>query len=423
MIALAIIGFMLLMLFAGVPIAFALWFSGLMAVLVFHLSSLTQVAQSLYSTLDNFILLAIPFFILTGNIIVRGNVATPLFSLIQMLTRRLPGGSAIGTSIGCAAFGAMTGSSVAAAGALARMTTVELTRLGYSTQMVSGLLAAGGTLAILIPPSVSLVLYGSLAQQSVSQLFIAAVAPGLLLAAALTIVTFLLARKHHEAEAIRRAPLSEYARLFLRATPAIGIPFIILGGIFSGLFTPTEAAAVASLYAGFLVLIVFRSVGLWEMALVFADSAKATASILFIVSGAIFLGHVCTLAGLPREVVALMEHFNLDWWQFLMVINVLLLVLGCFLDGFTLMTVITPLLLPAVLAVGIDPVHFAIVLVVNIEIGTITPPIGLNLFVISSISRIPLQTVSRGVLPYLAAISLVLILLSFVPQISLFAIR
>ncbi|MEZ5812619.1 MAG: TRAP transporter large permease [Rhizobiaceae bacterium] len=424
MVAVQILGVMLLFLFIGVPIGFALWFAGLFAVLVFRLSSLTQVAQSLYSTLDNFVLLAIPFFILAGNIIVRGNVATPLFQLIQSSTRRLPAGAAIGTSLGCAAFGAMTGSSVAAAAALARTTTQELKRLGYDAGFISGMLAAGGTLAILIPPSVSLVIYGSLAKISVGSLFIAAVIPGILMAAALTTTTWIVATRRYGVEnRLEPASREELMRQALMALPAIGIPVIILGGIFSGLFSPTEAAAVASLYAGALVCFVFRNVGLRDLSEVFIDSAKSTATILFIVSGAIFIGHVCTLAGLPNDVIALLEAYDLSWWEFLMLVNVMLLVLGFFLDGFTLTTVVTPLMLPSVLAAGVDPFHFAIVLVVNIEIAAITPPIGLNLFVISSVSDVPVGDVARGVLPFLVVLVVMLILFTFVPEISLFTLK
>ncbi|MGE0503567.1 MAG: TRAP transporter large permease [Rhizobiaceae bacterium] len=424
MVALQILAMMLVFLFIGVPIGFALWFTGLFAVFVFNLSSLTQVAQSLYSTLDSFVLLAIPFFILAGNIIVRGGIATPMFGLIQSVTRRLPGGAAIGSSLGCAAFGAMTGSSVAAAAALAKTMMHELTRLGYGAGFVAGLLAAGGTLAILIPPSVSLVLYGALSHTSVGDLFLAAVVPGLMTAGALTLTTWYVARRRYPVDP-NMQPLERGVvfRHFLKAIPALGIPVIILGGIFAGLFTPTEAAAVACVYAVALVLFLFRNVGVTELALVFSESAKSTASIMFIVSGAIFVGHVCTLAGLPRTIVSLLEYYELTWWQFLILINLLLLVLGCFLDGFTITTVITPLILPSVLAVGVDPIHFAIVLVINIEIGAVTPPIGLNLFVLSSVARIPVGVVARGVMPFLGALIAMLLLFTFVPEISLFAVR
>lgn len=424
MVALQILAVMIALLFTGIPIGFALWFTGLFAVFAFKLSSLTQVAQSLYSTLDSFVLLAIPFFILAGNIIVRGGIATPMFSLIHLVTRRLPGGAAIGSSLGCAAFGAMTGSSVAAAAALARTMTHELTRLGYGVGFAAGLLAAGGTLAILIPPSVSLVLYGALSHTSVGDLFLAAVVPGLLTATALTFTTWFVARRRYPVDPDMK-PLERglVLRQFVKAVPALGIPAIILGGIFAGWFTPTEAAAVACLYAIALVWFLFRNVGVGDMAMVFSESAKSTASIMFIVSGAIFVGHVCTLAGLPRTIVSLLEYYQLTWWQFLLLINILLLVLGCFLDGFTITTVITPLILPSVLAVGVDPIHFAIVLVINIEIGAVTPPIGLNLFVLSSVARIPVGVVARGVLPFLAALIVMLFVFSFIPELSLFAVR
>lgn len=414
---------LIVLLLTGMPVAFALWSVGLISVLMFDLVSLTQVSQSMYSGLDSFVLVAIPFFILAGNIMVRADIARPLFELMQELTRWVSGGAAMGASMASAAFGAMTGSSVASAAAMGRVTMPELSRLGYPAPFTAGIMAAGGTLGILIPPSLVLIIYGALAKVSVAQLFIAAVVPGIIVASLLVLTTYCISRRHRYGVAdVGRVDPSRIARQLLRASPALLIPFLVVGGIYSGMFTPTEAAAVTAMYGLALGLLIYRRITPRDLPGIFTESVRSTAVILFILSGALFLGQVFTLAGVPVSVMAAVDSLGLSPLQFLLVMNVVILALGCFLDGFTLLTVLTPILLPSVHALGIDPIHFAIVLTLNIEVAAVTPPIGLNLFVISSVSRISVEKVATGVLPFTAVLIAALIMFTLVPELSLLVV-
>ncbi|MBN8991698.1 MAG: TRAP transporter large permease [Rhizobiales bacterium] len=417
--AFMLIGSMLVMLALGLPVAFALWLTGLAAVAIFKVTSFTQVAQSMFSGLDSFVLLAIPFFILAGNIMLRSGFAKYLFDLMQTLVGSVSGGASIGASGASAIFGAMTGSSVASAAALGRVMIPVMGSLGYPRRFTAGLMAAGGTLGILIPPSVTFVIYAEMAQQSVKDLFIAGVVPGMVAATAIGIVAFAIARRHGYGKSTEPFSFLAVWRAFVLAGPALFMPAIVLGGIYLGVFTPTEAAAVSVVYGLLVGMFVYRTIRLADLPGIFIDSARSTGAILFILSGALFVGMIATLAGIPDAIVNTITHLNLSPIAFLFLVNIVLLVLGCFLDGFTLLTVVTPLLLPTVKALDINLIHFAIVLTLNIEIAAITPPVGLNLFVITGISGTTMQEVVAGAFPFVFALMATLILLTLFPTITL----
>lgn len=415
MLIISLIGLLIL----GVPVGFALWITGLVAVLVFKVTSFTQIAQSMFSGLDSFVLLAIPFFILAGNIMLRSGFAKYLFDLMQSLVGGVSGGASIGASGASAIFGAMTGSSVASAAALGRVMIPVMGTLGYPRPFTAGLMAAGGTLGILIPPSVTFVIYAEMAQQSVKDLFLAGVVPGLVAATAIGIVAFWIARRKGYGKATEPFSLQRVWQSFVFAGPALLMPGIVLGGIYFGIFTPTEAAAVSAVYGVLVGMLVYRTIKLSDLPGIFVDSARSTGAILFILSGALFVGMVATLAGIPDAIVNTITHLNLSPLAFLFLVNLMLLVLGCFLDGFTLLTVVTPLLLPTVKALDINLIHFAIVLTLNIEIAAITPPVGLNLFVITGISGTTMHEVAAGAFPFVFALMAALILLTIFPSITL----
>ena len=416
--AFLLLGLIFAFLLLGVPVGFSLWLTGLIVVLTTGVTSPTQIAQSIYTGLDSFVLLAIPFFILAGNIMLRSGFAKYLFDFMQAIVGKVPGGASIGATGATAIFGAMTGSSVASAAALGRVMIPTMEGLGYPKRYTAGLIGAGGTLGILIPPSVTFVIYGEMAQQSVKDLFIAGVVPGLIAATAIGIVAFTIALRRGYGRATEPFSLCVLWRTFRMAAPALLMPAIVLGGIYAGFFTPTEAAAISVVYGLFVALVVFRSIGLEDLPRIFVESARSTGAILFILSGALFIGMLATLAGIPAAIVTGIDAFHLSPLGFLFVTSAVLLVLGCFLDGFTLLTVVTPMLLPSVHALGIDPIHFAIVLVLNIEIAAITPPIGLNLFVIAGISGTTMRDVVIGVIPFMLAMAAVLVLLILVPALS-----
>ncbi len=402
----------------GMPIAFAIGLVGLGGVLFFQSTSLTQLAQSQFANLDSFVLLAIPFFVLAGNIMVKGHLAAYLYDFMRAMTRPITGGPAIGGVATSAIFGAMSGSSAAAAAALGRVTIPELDRLGFPRSFSTGVMAAGGTLSVLIPPSIVFVIYGAIAQVSVAELFTAGIVPGIFLSVALGIVTFALCVRNGWSIA-EPFNFAEILQTGSKAIPALFMPAIVLGGIYSGVFTPTEAAAVSALYGLVAGLFIYRSLSLRDLPQLFADSARMSALIFVILAGAIFIGMLSTLAGIPQAVVAAVEALHLKPWQFLLVINLILLVVGCFLDGVTILTVILPILLPSLRLLEIDLIHFAIILTVNIEIASVTPPVGMNLFVISSVSRTPVETVTRGVLPFLITLFVGLFMVTYLPKLFL----
>ncbi|MCW2309023.1 TRAP transporter large permease [Rhodobium gokarnense] len=406
----------------GMPVAFALWLTGLITVVLFGVTSFTQIAQSIYSGLDSFILLAIPFFILAGNIMLHSGFARYLFDFMQSLVGGIPGGASVGASGSAAVFGAMTGSSVASAAALGRVMIPVMETLGYPRRYTAGLMAAGGTLGLLIPPSVTLVIYGEMAQQSVRDLFIAGVVPGIFAASVISLVGFAIAIRKRYGLSSEAFSFERVRKSFVKAAPALVMPVVVLGGIYSGVFTPTEAAAASVVYGLVVGMLVYRSIKVSDLPRIFVESARGTSSVLFILSGALFVGFLATLAGIPQSIVHAIEVLDLSPLAFLAITSIILIVLGCFLDGFTLLTVVAPLLLPSVVSLGINPIHFAIVLVLNIEIAAITPPIGLNLFVIAGISGTTMQEVVVGSTPFVLALFAVLVVVMLFPTLSLILI-
>lgn len=409
---------LLVLLVAGVPVGFSLGLVGLATILLFDVTSLTQLAQSQFSGLDSFVLLAIPFFVLAGNIMVEARMAPQLFAFVRAVTRPIRGGDGVGATASAALFGAMAGSSTASAAALGRIIIPELDKSGYPRGFSTALLAAGGTLGIMIPPSIVFIIYGAIAKVSVTDMFKAGILPGLIVTAALLVVTLWLVRRNGWSE---KAPFSMRVALrsFVRAFPALMMPVIVLGGIYGGIFTPTEAAAIAAVYGFFVGTVIYRTIGLSVAARIFSGSARMTSSILFIVAQALFVGLLATLAQIPAGIVEFVQAADLSPWMFLLFVNLALLVLGCFLDGVTILTVIAPLLLATVRELGIDPVHFGVILALNIEIAAITPPIGINLFVISAISGTPTEKVIRGVVPFVIAMLVALVLVTYIPALSL----
>jgi C4-dicarboxylate transporter DctM subunit len=415
--ALFIIACMLILMLIGVPVFFTLGITGLLTILFFDVTSLIQLAQSQFSGLNSFVLLAIPFFILAGHVMVETRIAPQLFTFMRSLTGFLPGGTGVGAGLACGVFGAMTGSSAASSAALGGVVIPELDRCGYPRSFSSGLMAAGGTLAILIPPSIVFVIYAVMAGVSVTEIFKAAVVPGILMTLLIIAVTLYMAWRNGW-DTVTAFSFRDVGVSFYKAVPALMMPFIVLGGIYSGMFTPTEAAAVSAVYGIAVGALLYRNTSLSTLARIFTKSAVSTSSILVIVAQALLVGLIATSAGIPAAILSVVNAADLEAWQFLLIVNIVLIIFGFFFDGVTILTVATPLLLPTVKALDIDLIHFGIILTLNIEIACITPPVGMNLFVISSVSRTPLEVIVRGVLPFLAAIVVALIIITYVPAIS-----
>lgn len=410
------------LLLAGFPIFVVMLGAGIAYVAFFATVPGTVVHQVMYGGLDNYPLLAIPFFLFAGEVMSQGGIAKRIVDWILALIGGVRGSLPL-TTVGTAAvFGSMSGSGPADTATVGRLLLPALRRAGYDERFAAGLVTSIGAVAIVIPPSIAMILFGAAAEQSVPRLFAAGVVPGLLISAAVGVYCVW----HARARGIREGGRFDAAAV-LRATAsgswALGMPFFILGGIYAGLFAPTEAAGVASVYAVIVARYAYRDVTwrqIWQIA---ADSMFRTAQIMVVVAAAAVFSWMLTISGSAGAATRLIGEAAQSPWLVMLMINLLLLIVGCFLDPTSAILVLTPLLLPIVKHAGIDPVHFGIVMTVNLSIGMFTPPFGLNIFVAQSVLRLPLATIYLGLRPFIALQIAVLLLISYVPPLSLWLTR
>lgn len=413
-----LMGLLLIVLVLGVPIAYAISGIAILGNHWFEASSFARLAETQFASLNNFVLMAIPFFILAGNIMMKGQMARSIFDFMNSATRWISGGAAIGSTGACAIFGALTGSSTASAAALSPVVVPELQRLGYPRSFATGLLSAGGTLGIMIPPSVVFILYGVLTGSSVAALFLAAIVPGLILAGLLALTSYVIARKNGYGK-IEPFVLKDVFTSFKKSFPALLMPILVLGGIYSGWFTPTEAAAIGVVYAILACRYIYKSLKWSDLIVIFVDSARSSATVLIILAASLGIGLLASFLGIADQLANALVALDLSAWQFLLAVNIILLIFGCFFDGFTLLILFTPLLLPSINALDINPIHFGIIMTANIEIASITPPMGMNLFVISTVTKINIVEIAKGCIPFALALLAGLLLLTYVPSLSL----
>ncbi|MBG6157725.1 C4-dicarboxylate transporter DctM subunit [Labrenzia sp. EL_159] len=401
MTTLLILAALFALLLIRVPVAFTLGGIGL-AMLIFGGFSPLMAPQAILSTLDGFILLAVPLFLLMSNILLKGGVGKDLFAAVHAWVGHWPGGLAVATILSCAIFAAISGSSVATAATIGTVAIPEMISRGYERRFVYGLLAAGGTLGILIPPSIPMIVYGFVTEQSVIALFLAGIGPGILLVVLFIAFAMIHARWFGGYRSEPAASVDERLRSSLRALPSVVLAVFVIGVIYSGIATPTEAAAIGFAVALVITGVVLRSLswqGLKEAAY---DSMVTTVAILLIVAGAKVFGKAITLYRLPQE-ISLFIGQNIDTpLAFILVVSVVLLIMGLVFEALSMVLIMTPVLLPAAMALGFDPIWFGVYMVVMVECALITPPVGLNLYVIQSVAKSSLSDVSRGVLPFLA---------------------
>jgi C4-dicarboxylate transporter DctM subunit len=407
------------LLLIGVPVAFALGSIGLAMLLLGGFSPL-MAPQSVLSTLDGFVLLSVPLFLLMSSILLKGGVGRDLFGAVQAWVGHLPGGLAIATIISCGIFAAISGSSVATAATIGTVAIPEMIKRGYDKRFVYGLLAAGGTLGILIPPSIPLIIYGFVTEESIEALFLAGIGPGLALMTAFIIFSVIYAKFHGGQDMVPVASRAERIAATKRAAPAVGLAALIIGGIYSGAFTPTEAAAIGFSASLFIVAVILRTLtwqGLWEA---MQDSMVTTVAILLIVAGAKVFGKAITLYRIPQDMSLWITQAVDGPVGLIVLVSVVLLAFGLVLEALSMILIMTPVLLPAAMAVGIDPIWFGIYMVIMVECALITPPVGLNLYVIQSVAKASLADVSRGAAPFLA-IMIALVMAMFIwPDIALY---
>ncbi|WP_068806719.1 TRAP transporter large permease [Thauera phenolivorans] len=414
---------MIALLLTGMPIfaGLALFGGGL---LLFTQGDLGALSEVIFGELNRYLLVAIPLFALMAHVMIRAKIVDDLYSTAHTLTRHLPGGLGIATIGACALFAAISGSSVATALTVGSVAIPQMIRYGYEPKWAYGLVAAGGTLGILIPPSAPMVLFGVITDTSVGALFMAGVVPGLMIA--LLFAGWSVIQASSGAVAIRREPRASFGEIVAAVRKsfwALMLPASVLGGMYAGVFTATEAAAAGALAAILIAGFVYRNfglAGLWHSAI---DACRTSAMLFMIVAGASVFGYVITKMRIPQEMVELVIAMDIGKVSFLIAVMLLIFVLGMFLETISIILITTPVLIPAMLHLGINPIWYAVLLTVNLEIALITPPVGMNIFTIKAITNAPMAKIVRGIMPYLLLLIASLAVLMAFPEISLWLPR
>jgi len=412
----------IILLVMGFPIFIILMVSSVICILFIMDLPITMVQIELVGSVDNYKLIAVPFFIFAGAIMAQGGISRRLVDWVISLMGAIRGSLALTTVGACTIFGAISGSSPATVAAIGGMLFPSLREKGYTEKFASGLLASSGAIAGIIPPSIAMILYGAAAEESVRHLFIAGVLPGLFIAFVMGVYIYFYARKRNIREG-EPFQISRVGRTTRAGGWALGTPFIILGGIYAGVFSPTEAAGIACLYAVVVAMMIYRDLdlqGLWKVTV---ESIYLTAQVLIIVGAATLFSRLLTIAGVPQAMVEWIQTLGLQPWMVLLIINLLLLAVGCVLDPASAILVLAPILKPVVLAAGVDPVHFGIIMTVNVSIGMFTPPFGLNIFVTQALFRVPLSSLYPGLVPFIIINLLALGVVTYWPDLSLVLVR
>ena len=438
----------------GMPIALALGFASIVTILLFSGDSLASIALKLFEALSaHYTLLAIPFFILSSQFLSTGGVAKRLIRFAVAVVGHIKGGLAMASVLACMLFAAVSGSSPATVAAIGSIVIVGMVKSGYPKAFASGVITNAGTLGILIPPSIVMLVYSAATEVSAAKMFMAGFIPGLMMGGLLMIAIYIVAR-------IKRLPaqpwpgLREVAAAAFSASGGILLIVIVLGSIYGGIASPTEAAAVSAVYAFLVAVIGYRDIGplqgmpwqragegagavllrnAWQVPLALVrsvldpqvrktvlDASKVSIMLLFIIANAMLFAHVLTTERIPHQIAETIVAYGLEPWMFLIVVNLLLLAAGNFMEPSAILLIMAPILFPIATQLGIDPIHFGIIMVVNMEIGMLTPPVGLNLFVTAGITGESIGWVIKAVLPWMLLLLFFLILITYIPQISLF---
>ncbi|RSL32096.1 TRAP transporter large permease [Salibacterium salarium] len=404
----------------SVPVGIALGLATLITVLYSGTMPVEFLAQELVTSVDSFPLMAVPFFILAGEIMGRGGITDRLFGVANSLVGNKTGGFAIATIITCMFFAAISGSAPATVAAIGGIMIPAMVRMGYDKRFATATVAAAGSLGVIIPPSIPMVIYGVVGSTSIGDLFIAGIFPGLIVAGGLIAYAYYYSRKMGYKTSNEPFSWKELGKTSWHAKWALLIPIIILGGIYGGIFTPTEAAVIAVVYGLFVSTVLHRELSIKHLPSVISAGALTTATVLIIVGSATAFGKLLTREQIPNQVANWMLSISENHIILILLITVLLLIVGCFMDTLAAIIILTPLLLPIAVDIGYDPVHFGIIMVVNLAIGFITPPLGVNLFVGSGISGLSIEELSKAIIPFFVAMLITLFIIIFIPQISMF---
>jgi tripartite ATP-independent transporter DctM subunit len=402
----------------GMPIAFALLVSGVFLMYFLGIFDSQIIAQNLISGADNFPLMAIPFFMLAGEAMNQGGLSRRIVDMAMTMVGHIKGGLGYVAIIAAVLFASLSGSAVADTAALGAILIPMMAKSGYNVNRSSGLIAAGGIIAPIIPPSIGFIIFGVASGVSITKLFMAGIVPGIMLAVGLTITWAIIARKDNVAVQ-PRASAKEILISVRHGIWALFLPAIIIGGLKFGIFTPTEAAVVAAVYAMFVGLVIYRELKVKDLFNVFVHAGKMTSVVMFLVAAALVSSWLITVANLPEEVIGMLEPFLDKPFLLLILINLLVIVVGTAMDMTPTILILTPVLMPLIKAAGIDPVYFGVLFILNNAIGLLTPPVGTVLNVMCGISKISMEEIMKGIWPFLLIEVVVLILLILFPSLVL----
>ena len=401
----------------NVPVGLCLITSAI-GTLLYEGMPFSMIATNYFTSCNKYLLLAIPFFIVAGNIMEKAQISTRLIDFFRSLVGHKKGGLAMVCVLVACFFAAISGSGPATGAALGLIMIPALVKAGYPAAFSCALMAAGGAIGVVIPPSITFVVYGSIADASITDLFKAGVIPGLLMGAGLIVAALVVGRKM-DLKVLPKATGKERWKAFKDAFWGLLMPVIILGGIYGSIFTPTEAAAVSVFYGLIVGILVYREIDLKKIKDILIDSCSTTATVMFITMGATLFGYVLTRARLDLAIEGLM--MNVTGGSsiiFFIIVNIVLLIAGCFLDSTSALYIFTPLFAPVALQLGIDPIHLGTVMIVNLAVGLFTPPVGVNLYVACGIGKIKIEEITKGIVPCLVAELVVLLLVTYIPALS-----
>ncbi len=417
MTGLFLLGVLFTLLLIGVPVAVSMGLASILTMIFFGDQSLLSSAQKFFHTMHVYPLLAVPFFVLAGTFMTTGGVARRMIDFANALVGHYRGGLAMAALLASAFFAAVSGSAPATVVAVGSVMIGGMVASGYSKKFAAGVICNSGTLGILIPPSLVMVVYGAITESSIGDLFIAGVLPGILLTIVMMATIVVIAKKY-DMPRQERASFRTVVRTFREAVWGLMLVVIILGGIYAGIFTPTEAAAVSAVYAFFIAVFVYKDITLKHVPGVLTDASRVTVMLMFIIANAYMFAFLLTTEQVPQMASELLINMGLPVWGFLLLLNLLLLMAGNFMDPTSVVLILTPIVFPIAMDMGIDPIHLGILMVVNMQIGLVTPPVGLNLFVTAGIADMSLEETIKASFPWLIVLLAVLMLITFVPWIS-----
>ena len=420
--ALIIFALLIVLMLSGMPISIALGLTVLTFLFTMTDVPVQAVALKLFTGIEKFEIMAIPFFILAGNFLTHGGVARRMITFATSMVGHWHGGLALSGVMACALFAAVSGSSPATVVAIGSILLPAMIKQGYPKSFGAGVITTSGALEILIPPSIVMVMYSVSTNTSVGKLFVAGVIPGLLLAFFLGLTTWVLARRKDYPRMPRSTWLQRW-QAFRESIWGLLLILVVMGGIYSGIFTPTEAAAMSAVYAFVIAVFVYRDLRLVQIGKVLLDSASMSAMLLYIITNAVLFSFLMTSEGIPQAMAGWIMDKGLGQISFLLVVNLLLLLAGNVMEPSSIVLIMAPILFPVAVALGVDPVHFGIIMVVNMEIGMCHPPVGLNLYVASGITKMGISELTVAVLPWLFTMLGFLLLITYVPQLSLWLPR